>query len=169
MQKLKVLEKNLTFSQALEALKEHKWVACPEWKGYWFVKGGLIRAMTEDGEINDPWTREQLYLLREDWQIVEVDIEAEQAEIAKMVSEINKQPLQFFNSPQHTDFEPIPNGTPAMETSLNFRHWLSQQEIEWRDIPNGTLIVGSRDMFEIGRAWGTHKALHEKLEQVKKG
>lgn len=72
--KLSILEKNLTFSQALEAIKEGKWIKVPEWTGYWFLRGGKLVVKTWEGEeLYTPWLLETV--LREDWQIVEVDKE----------------------------------------------------------------------------------------------
>lgn len=74
---LKIKEKNLTFSQALDLIKQGKMVKVPEWRGYWFLKAGLIHVMTEDGiELDTPWTREQFLILREDWQLVELDLDS---------------------------------------------------------------------------------------------
>lgn len=65
-----VIEKNLTFSKALEAIKDGKLIKVPEWEGYWFLRGGKIIVKTWDGhELSTPWLYETV--LREDWQIVE--------------------------------------------------------------------------------------------------
>jgi len=72
--KYSILRKNLTFSKALEALKDGEWIRCPEWRGYWFLEGGRIAVMTwKDEVIYTPWL--EATILREDWQIVELNPE----------------------------------------------------------------------------------------------
>lgn len=91
MSKLKILESNLTFSQALVALKEKKFIKVPEWDGYWFLQGGKIKVMTYDGQITDtPWLEGTV--LREDWQIVEQDMQ-------DLIEQLRNTPIQFFNNP----------------------------------------------------------------------
>ena len=76
MEKLTILERNLTFSRALEALKEKKYIKVPEWEGYWFLRSGSIVVKTFDGqELGTPWLKETV--LREDWQIVDINKEWE--------------------------------------------------------------------------------------------
>ncbi len=76
MEKLKVLQSNLTFSEALVALKDRKYIKVPEWTGYWFLEGGLIKVRTHNDEVVlTPWLEGTV--LREDWQIVEIDVEWE--------------------------------------------------------------------------------------------
>lgn len=49
-------ETELTFGQALEAIKKGKKVRLPEWIGYWYKKNGEIWVHKEDGEeVNTPW------------------------------------------------------------------------------------------------------------------
>lgn len=159
--KLKIIEKNLTFSEALGAIKEGKWVKVPEWRGYWFLKAGLIRVMNEDGVVLDtPWTKEQFLILREDWQIVEKDDQWEKEQEKLFMDSIKKQmdeaPVQYH--PPVTGFSiPTIDETPVQENSKAFEEWLNVQEIEWRPSGHQTLIIGNRDMFEIGRAWGVFK------------
>lgn len=70
--KLNVIDKHLTFSQALEHLKNGGFIRVPEWDGYWFKRGGKIMVKTWDGqELDTPWLQETV--LREDWQFVEVE------------------------------------------------------------------------------------------------
>lgn len=88
--KLKIVKSQITFSEALQALKEKKMVKVPEWEGYWFLKGGEIHVKTWDNrELNTPWYHNNV--LREDWQIVEQDIDS-------LLEEIRNQPLQFFKA-----------------------------------------------------------------------
>lgn len=93
MEKLKILTQHLTFSEALYALKERKWIKVPEWDGYWFLRGGKIIVKTWDGrELDNPWLIETV--LREDWQVVEIDPkwEKEQQKIEmEMFKSINSQ------------------------------------------------------------------------------
>jgi len=68
-----IIEKNLTFSQALEHLKLGGKIKVPEWTGYWFLRGGKIWVKTFDGKYLDtPWLQETV--LREDWQLIEVEV-----------------------------------------------------------------------------------------------
>jgi hypothetical protein len=68
---LEVIRKNLTFSQALKALKQFQMIKCPEWEGFWFLEGGKIKVMQYDGIVtNKPWIEQNV--LREDWQVVDV-------------------------------------------------------------------------------------------------
>ena len=61
---------NLTFGQALEAIKEGYKVRLPEWVGYWYKKNGEIWVHKEDGtEVDTPWFKETVF--RNDWQIAE--------------------------------------------------------------------------------------------------
>lgn len=74
MRPYKVVSTNNTFSKALEALKEKKWIKVPEWDGYWFLQGGKIKVMTWDNQVLDtPWYDNNV--LREDWQIIEQDMD----------------------------------------------------------------------------------------------
>lgn len=89
MEKLKIVATNLTFSTALTALKEGKWIKVPEWEGYWFLKGGQITVKTWDGqELTTPWYHNNV--LREDWQIVEVDEEWQKEQQQKFYEAINQ-------------------------------------------------------------------------------
>ena len=86
--KLKVLKDKLTFSEALIDLKEKKMVKVPEWEGYWFLQGGKIKVMTFDSHVLDtPWLKETV--LREDWQIVEQDLDS-------LMEDFRNQGTQFF-------------------------------------------------------------------------
>lgn len=83
--KLFIRHKNLTFSDALEWLKLGKWIKCPEWEGYWFMKGGNIWVMTHEGKVVDtPWFEQTV--LREDWQVVE---EFNASPFLKIVQDMN--------------------------------------------------------------------------------
>ena len=67
---------NLTFKDALQALKDGEKVALPEWEGYWIKKGNTIIMHCKDGEeldINGQmkdvfFTMDNI--VRDDWQIV---------------------------------------------------------------------------------------------------
>jgi len=78
MKNLKVLLTNLTFSEALVELKAKKFIKCPEWDGYWWLEAGKINVMTHEGRVvGTPWL--EATVLREDWQLVEIDAEWERA------------------------------------------------------------------------------------------
>jgi len=160
MKKLTIVQRNLTFSEALQALKERKWVRCPEWSGYWFLEAGKINVMKHDGTVSTtPWL--EATVLREDWQIVEIDKEwqkEQQDQLVKMLHDFDRQPLQFTSVGRPVDLEPIKEGVPVMECSSLFRSWLVKQDIEWQRMDGcRTLILGNRDMFEIGCAWTNYK------------
>jgi len=167
MEKLKVLQRNLTFSEALQALKEDKLIKLPEYKGYWFLKGGRVTVKTYDGqETTDPWLKETV--LREDWQIVDVDREwykDQQAEMARAIMDFDSMKYTSVGSP--VDLEPIKEGVPVMENSNAFIQWLYSQNIEHRPAGSQTLILGNRDMFEIGCAWERYKSQYDNLAQQK--
>lgn len=149
--KLTILERNLTFSQALEAVKEGQWIKCPEWEGYWFLKGGKIQVMNHNGEVGgEPWLREQPYILREDWQVVKIDEAWQKEESDKRMKALRDVVLDSPNCS-------LRPGTPVQDNSFAFIEWLKSQEIEFEPSGHQTIIIGHRDMFEIGRAWATYK------------
>lgn len=89
MEKLIIKEKNLTFSQALNDLKVGGWIKVPEWQGYWFLKGGKIRVMTHDAmEVTTPWL--EATVLREDWQLVEINPEWKKLEEEVLLEALTK-------------------------------------------------------------------------------
>lgn len=75
----------MTFSEALEAMKQGKWVKRSAWGGYWFIhedvyvhgdgKAGrmnpMIIACLRDGGGYAPAQAYQQDLLAEDWEIVD--------------------------------------------------------------------------------------------------
>lgn len=155
MEKLTILQRNLTFSEALQALKEDKLVKLPEYKGYWFLKGGKVTVKTYDGqETTDPWLKETV--LREDWQIVEIDKEWEK-EQRDLVADIIKSQTIYTSVGRTEDLEFINEGILVQDNSIAFQYWLDNQKISWRPCGHQTLILGNRDMFEIGCAWTNYK------------
>lgn len=52
-------------------------------------------------------------------------------------------------------------GTPVQDNSHAFEEWLRGQGIEYRNSGHQTIILGNRDMFEIGRAWGAYKEINK--------
>jgi len=74
---MKIVQSNLKFGDALEAMKNGAKIRCPEWEGYWFKRGGRIVVKQYDGnEVMDPWLKETIF--REDWQIVDDSLSVEE-------------------------------------------------------------------------------------------
>lgn len=71
--KLEILEQNLKFP--LDQLKQGALIKVPEWKGFWFLEGGVIKVRDYTGAVltTEPWYHTNI--LREDWQIVEQNID----------------------------------------------------------------------------------------------
>lgn len=61
----------------------------------------------------------------------------------------------------------IPSGIPVMDNSNAFQDWLKSQCIDFERSGHQTIILGENDMFEIGRAWGTHKTNHQTASEAK--
>lgn len=62
--------KNLTFTEAVEALAKGLKVRLPEWRGYWIMnEADFIHALTKDGEIKAHWPNAGKD--RTDWEITE--------------------------------------------------------------------------------------------------
>lgn len=80
------------------------------------------------------------------------------------VNPINSQP-RYTSVGRPVDLEPIKEGVPVMENSNAFIQWLYSQNIEHRPDGNRTIILGNRDMFEIGRAWVTYSFLQRAKEE----
>lgn len=161
--KLSILHKNLTFSEALEAVKEGKWIKVPEWKGYWFLKGGMIKVMTEDGDVLDsPWLKETIF--REDWQIVEIDKVWEKEESYKRLASLKDCIMINNSSLKRASLEA---GTPVQENSLAFEEWLKSANIDYRNSGHQTIILGNRDMFEIGISWSAYKSKNQTATEIK--
>ena len=59
MKNLKVLLTNLTFSEALVELKAKKFIKCPEWDGYWWLEATVLREDWQLVEIDKDWEEEQ--------------------------------------------------------------------------------------------------------------
>lgn len=58
------------FGMCIKALNEGKKIKAPEWNGYWFKEGGLVKVMTAEGQvIENPHF--QQYIFRTDWIIIE--------------------------------------------------------------------------------------------------
>ena len=94
MKKLKVLQTNLTFSEALVELKAKKFIKCPEWEGYWFLKGGMVLVFTHDEKIiNTPWYNGNI--LREDWQLVEIDKDWEEEQRNIILESFKQKPNSY--------------------------------------------------------------------------
>lgn len=61
---------NLTYREALEAMKEGFNVKLPEWTGYWYIVHGQIVVFAKNGDLlANPWVGK--FSMRNDWEITE--------------------------------------------------------------------------------------------------